>query len=49
MNVLAGFKLIAFERNPGEQLATREHMGIIIAHRRNNIVDDVLRDIHRFC
>ena len=50
--------LVAFEDNAGEQLlATREkerggNQGAlfentrVIANRRNNIVDDVLRDIH---
>ena len=56
MNPLTG--LVAFEDNAGEQmLATREkerggNQGAlfehtrVIANRRNNIVDDVLRDIH---
>ena len=58
MNPLAG--LVASEGNSGEEmLATREeerggYQGAlfeqtrVIANRRNNIVDDVLRDIHRF-
>ena len=49
LNPLASF--IAIER---EQLGEKERRGLfeqtgVIANRRNNIVNDVLRDFYRFC